>query len=113
VQILLRFPDFTNISRQKTVEVPTCTATEITEIAMALTRQMRKGNAPIRMITVTVTGLTDVEYAEQMNLLDPEAPIRRKKREGAERAMDSIREKYGKTAVQFGAQLREENNAVD
>ena len=109
VQVLLRDPDFRNISRQKTLEHSTCTAQEITEEAMKLIALIHSAGMPIRMITITVANLTDEDYGDQLNFFAPNKPQIRRKQERAERAMDAIRAKFGKEAVQFGATFRNEN----
>ena len=51
-------------------------------------------------MTVTAQNLLPADQAgEQLDLFSPDASPRRQKVEKLERAMDSIRDKYGKTAI--------------
>ena len=59
--------------------------------------------APFRLIGVGISNLSDLADVMSMgNLLDPKAG----KREQAERAADTIKEKFGKDAIQKGRSLR-------
>jgi len=59
--------------------------------------------APFRLIGVGISNLSDmVDVMSMGNLLDPRAG----KREQAERAADTIKEKFGKDAIQKGRSLR-------
>ena len=58
------------------------------------------------MITVTVASLLSPEQTgEQLSLFDAGAAERREKQQKLDRAVDALRGKYGKDAVQYGASL--------
>lgn len=107
VQVLIRDPDFRNISRQTTLPAPTDSTRLLTETALALIAKHWKPGKPIRMITVTASSLLPAaEAGEQLSLFDMEAAARREKLERLDRAVDAMRGKYGKSAVQYGGALR-------
>ena len=78
---------------------------QLSEKAMELLERIWKPPAPIRMLTVTAIHLTEEGDAWQQEDLFTPVPQQEKqqKQEKLEQAMDSIRGKYGKTAIRFGA----------
>ncbi len=153
VQVLIRDPDFHNISRQITLPTATDSTRQLTETALSLIAQHWKPGKPIRMITVTAASLLSPEQTgeqlslfdagaqltetalsliaqhwkpgkpirmitvtaasllspeqtgEQLSLFDAGAAERREKQQKLDRAVDALRGKYGKDAVQYGASL--------
>lgn len=102
VQITLRTPDFKTITRQKQLSAPTHLMRDLTQASMELIERAWKPPAPIRMITVTAISLAPADAAfEQVSLFDAAAP-HRERQEKIEKTMDSIREKFGTDAIQFG-----------
>ena len=106
LQITIRDPQFKTITRQKSLPAPTCLARELTEHGMDLVRRSWNLNAPIRMLTVTAQGLlSQWDAPEQLDLFRPDDSARRDKLERLERAMDSIRDKYGRDAIRLTSLL--------
>ena len=100
VNIAVRDPNFKDISRQKGLSAPTWLAREITQAAMELLKLSWSPKAPVRALTVTAQSLLPAHMAaEQLDLLSPDAAPRREKVEKLERAMDGIRDRYGKEAI--------------
>jgi len=62
-----------------------------------------------RLIGIGVSTLGPDEQADPDDMLDPEA----NKRADAERAIDSVREKFGSDAVKFGINFRNKNLNTD
>lgn len=107
VQVLIRDPDFRNLSRQTTLSAATDSTRLLTETALALIAQHWKPGKPIRMITVTASSLVERgDTGEQLSLFDEGAAARREKLERLDRAVDALRGKYGRDAVQYGGALR-------
>lgn len=103
VQITLRTPDFKNITRQKQLSAPTHLMRDLTQAALELIESAWKPPAPIRMLTVTAISLVSSDAAfEQVSLFDTGAAPRRDRQEKIEKTMDTIREKFGTDAIQFG-----------
>lgn len=107
VQVLIRDPDFRNLSRQTTLSAATDSTRLLTETALALIAQHWTPGKPIRMITVTASSLVERgDTGEQLSLFDEGAAARREKLERLDRAVDALRGKYGRDAVQYGGALR-------
>ena len=104
VQVTIRDPDFKDICRQKRLDAPTCVTREIGDAALALIQASWNPRAPIRALTITGQNLVpESEAAEQIDLFAAGAPARRDKLEKLERAVDGIRDRVGKSAIQFAA----------
>ena len=105
VQITYRTPDFRNFSRQAQLPAPTHLMRPLADACLDLLLRIWKPPAPIRMLTVTAIHLTEEGDAWQQEDLFAPAPqqARQEKLEKLEQAMDSIRDKYGKSAIRFGA----------
>ena len=100
VQVTIRDPNFKDICRQARLAAPSCTAQDIGRAALGLIRCSWNGSAPIRALTITGQNLLpEGEAVEQLDLFTAGATPRREKREQLERAMDGIRNKYGRTAI--------------
>ena len=105
VQVQIKAPSLRVISRQTTLPHYTFLYQEILETTLELIQGNWPKGAPIRALTVGVTGLLPAREApEQMTLLEDDS-FSRKKRERLEKlesAIDSIRKKHGNQAISFG-----------
>ena len=97
VQVQIRDPFFKTVSRQQRLPAPTSVTRELYEAAAALVLRQCGGGAPVRMLTVTATGLTDC-CAAQMRLIGDgtEAHLRG---ERLDSALDGIRARFGEDAI--------------
>ncbi len=108
VKVEIKNPYFKTISRQRKLDNGINTAQSIKRIAMDIidATEYNLGNdkyEPIRLISITGIGLKDEKTNEQLSFFTQS--IKETEREEAiERAMDEIREKYGKESIKF-AQL--------
>ena len=100
VQVLIKNPSLKSISRQKQCDNPTDLARDIARCAMELIRASWEEDRPIRMLSVGAIHLTGAEGGFQTSLFQPQEDRRHQKQEKLEQAMDHIRAKYGKGAVQ-------------
>lgn len=98
VQVTIKNPDLVSIQRQEKLDHPTNLAKEITEKAMELVRRNWNMSNPIRMLTVTGGGIVCEDGQCQLSFF--EESVQNPKQEKLEKALDSIRSKYGKDAVQ-------------
>ena len=99
----IRDPNFKDICRQRPLPAPTCTARELTRAALDILDASWRPGAPIRALTLTAHNLVDEDgAAEQLDLFDPQAPLRRGKAEKLERTMDALRAKYGHDILSSG-----------
>ena len=95
VSLKIRFADFTTVTRAKTRPDATALAEEIEETALELLQKIpiRQG---VRLTGVTASGLA--KEWENPSLF----PGKHEKLRNVTRAMDEIREKFGKEAIQKG-----------
>ena len=105
VKVDIKDPLFQTISRQKQLERPINTASGLREAAMELIRASWRMSDPIRLITLTGINLQDENEAEQLSLFDT-TDHRREKDEKMERAVDSIRQKFGGAAITYGGLMK-------
>ena len=71
---------------------------------MALIESCWTWTSPVRAITITAVGLLPEEEAgDQLDLFTPEASEKREKQEKLERAMDELRDKYGRHVIRFAS----------
>jgi len=117
VQIGLRDPAFKNISRQKQLPHSTHLMRELLDASLELIEGVWQPPSPVRLISVTALQLTEQwETYEQTDLLSPQQPTQNAKQEKLEQAIDTIRRKYGHSAIAFGegsktaAEIAEEEN---
>ncbi len=97
VQVTIKDPNFHTIQRQKKAEKPTFLAREIQNLAMEIIEENWNMKLPVRMITVTGTGLIKSdEVNEQISLFDGNTE-RRKKAEKLEKTLDDLKNRYGNT----------------
>lgn len=109
VQITIRSPDFKDTCRQKRLAAPSCTAQDLGRAAIELIREAWDSNSPIRALTITGQNLLPEENAgEQLDLFHADAAPRREKRERLERAVDRIRGRFGRDAIQSAAVVGED-----
>ncbi|MBE6037495.1 MAG: DNA polymerase IV [Clostridiales bacterium] len=105
VKVDIKDPYFKTITRQKQLDVPTNLAEEISHAALQILRESWQEGKPIRLLTITGINLCREDEAEQMSLF-AEKNARRQRTEQAERAMDSIRQRFGNSSITFGRVLK-------
>lgn len=96
VKLKLRWADFTTLTRQTTLLVPTDQAADIFEAAVALLRKLRENRSPVRLLGVGVSHLGPP--ARQMELWGQDAEKARK----VQAALDELQEKFGKNIIDRG-----------
>ncbi len=107
VQITIRNPSFHTITRQKKLSVPTHLARDLAEASMELIAASWKMDAPIRMLTITGSGLVPEDFSgEQISFFPENQPEDTSRQEQLESALDEIRKKFGKGSLTFGAILQ-------
>ncbi len=123
IKLKLRWPDFTTLTRQTTLNSATDQEQEIEKAALDLLRSVRKPNQAVRLIGVGVTGLG--QPIRQLGLWDTSEPLQAKHTRGAQpgqprvhlagvlrmdsekerklqEALDELQEKYGRNAIHKG-----------
>jgi len=97
VTLKLKTADFKSRTRSRTLPNPTLLADVIYKTALPLLEPEIDGTA-FRLLGVGISSLRDADLADPADLLDPGAT----RRADAERAMDSVRAKFGDEAIKKG-----------
>ena len=114
VQITVRDPAFKDICRQKRLAAPTYVSRDLTDSAMELLRSCWNERQPVRALTITAQNLVEEgDAGEQVDLFAADAIPRRDKLEKLEKAMDSIRDKYGRGAISLASAVHPEGERED
>ncbi|MGI5918356.1 MAG: DNA polymerase IV [Christensenellales bacterium] len=104
VQVTIKDPSLKVINRQKPLPLTSYLAADIARAAMELISASWKTGNPIRMLSVTAFKLVpESRAAEQLSLFGDEKD--REKEERLEKALDAIREKFGKSSILPGSVL--------
>jgi DNA polymerase-4 len=101
VRLKLRFPDFNTVTRQSRLEQPTDQGPVIYEAAQQLLRAHLPARRKVRLIGLSLTGLLE-EGGYQLQLFDRSD----QRRIDIDRAVDDIRERYGREAIVRASLLR-------
>jgi DNA polymerase-4 len=104
VGVTVKDPTLHSVTRQRTVSPPTALGREIAEEATKIVLSEFLGK-PIRMLTVSASGLTVGEEGDQLSLFDGERTARHERDERIEHAVDGIRHRFGPAALVRGAVL--------
>lgn len=96
IKLKLRWPDFTTLTRQTTLNNPTDQDDEIERVALELLKAVRKPFQAVRLIGVGVTGLG--QPIRQLGLWDVDSEKERKLQD----VVDELQEKYGRNVIKRG-----------
>jgi DNA polymerase-4 len=96
IKLKIRWPDFTTLTRQTTLNDPTDQEEVIAKTALGLMHAVRKSNQPVRLIGVGVSGLG--APIRQLGLWDANLERERKLQE----IVDELQEKYGNHVIKRG-----------
>jgi DNA polymerase-4 len=99
VKLKIRWPDFTTLTRQTTLDQPTAQTSEIYKTALDLFEKVWRSGQAVRLIGVGVSGLG--APMRQLSLWDGEIIKDRRLQD----AIDSLQERFGRAAVLRGSQL--------
>jgi DNA polymerase-4 len=110
IQITIRDPNMKTITRSHTLMHATEHADVVYKEACRLFDQHWQLDSPVRLLGITLQGLTMKEdAAQQLDLFDYEKqPVREKLNE----AMDKLRDKYGENAVLTAGMLTDDPSAL-
>lgn len=97
VKLKIRWPDFTTLTRQSTLNAATDQDDEIAAAALALMRKVRLPGQPVRLIGVGVSKLG--APVRQLSLWDAVEDERSRRLQSA---IDLLQEKYGRNIIQKG-----------
>ena len=108
VSVKIKDEYLVSIQRQRSLDEATDLSKTILECAYSILCDQWRSGKPIRALTVTVSGLVHKnELAEQISLFDAPQFKRNEKEEKIEKTKDSIRQKYGSSAIVAGSVLDE------
>jgi DNA polymerase IV len=96
IRLKIRWPDFTTLTRQMTLNDATDQAQVILRAALELMKSVRKPNQAVRLIGVGITGLG--EPVRQLGLWDIDSERARKIQE----VLDGLQAKYGTDVIKRG-----------
>jgi DNA polymerase-4 len=96
IKLKIRWPDFTTLTRQTTLEHSTDQSKEIMKVALSLMRTVLKPGQAVRLIGVGVSGLRSP--IRQLTLWDAGSEKSRRFQE----AVNELREKYGDKVIHQG-----------
>ena len=99
VSIVIKYGDFQAITRQKSVS-PTFLTRDIYNTGIGLLADNWDGKRPVRLLGIGLSNIQE-DYDRQMSLfdMDESLPDANKKEEKLEKAMDGIRERFGRDIV--------------
>ena len=97
IKLKIRWPDFTTLTRQTSLNSPTDMEDEIAKCAIELMRSVRKTYQAVRLIGVGVSGLG--QPIRQLGLWDFDSEKSRKLQD----VLDILQDKYGKDVIKRGS----------
>ena len=105
IALKVRYPDFTTITRSRTLAGPTDSVQEVFGVAAELLDAHLPRGAPVRLLGVRVEQLVGGAAAEQLTLDGVNANWGNANWPDAERAADAARSKFGSAAVRLATLL--------
>ena len=104
VQIQIKDPLLATISRQQKLAAPTNVTRELYEAAVAIADKSWSMSSPVRLLSVTAANLGDC-CTEQMTLIGDTTEGKLKNAK-LDRAMDSIRSRFGKDSISYARLMK-------
>lgn len=98
VEISVRDTELRSFTRQKKIDVPTCSSLEMAKVALELFEASYHWTYPIRSVGIRGSGLVEASPFDQLSLFMDET--RRQRWELLDSAMDKVRNRYGYDSIQ-------------
>ncbi|THF83878.1 DNA polymerase IV [Cohnella fermenti] len=110
VSITIRDPDMKTITRATTLDAPTESTDEVYRVACSLMDRHWKSGQPVRLLGITLQGLSEKKTTPvQLDLFSyEEAP----RKEELNKVMDRLRDKYGESAVLTAGMLTDDPSSL-
>lgn len=105
VSVEVKYNTFVKNSHQTTLSTPTNTSNTIYKTACRLFDELWDGT-PVRLLGIRCTKLVDIDEPVQMSLMDYDFNEKDEKSKKLDSALDSIRKRYGSSAVVRGSMLK-------
>lgn len=113
IQVQIKDPQFKVTSRQKKLEHATSVSKEIFNISMDILHSFWQIGKPIRMITITGTGLiNESDDVYQLSLFE-DLDKAHEKREALEKTMDNLRAKFGDEKFGYHTNINTNTDKTD
>lgn len=103
VSVKVRTSDFATVTRSRTVDVPTDVAREIYLVARELVASVDRHGLPVRLVGVRGERVLAREGMAAQPTLEEAADPRSGAQRDAEVALDAVRQKFGRSAIDLGA----------
>ena len=97
VELSVRDTGLLSFTRQRKLKAPTCSSTEIAQVAFELFQANYRWDKPVRSIGVRGADLIEASAGVQTSLLDNDA--KREKWERIDAAVDHLRRRYGYMSI--------------
>jgi DNA polymerase-4 len=111
VHLKLRYGDFTTRTAQVTLDEATASTDQLVHTVRALLDGLWTPGVGVRLLGVGVTGFGDAP--RQLTLPDEATVVADERRRTIERAVDSLRERFGEDSVRFGARRASSSDPRD
>lgn len=98
VEVYVRDVDLNSFCRQRKLQNPTCSSSEIAQVAFELFRASYHWEKPVRSIGVRGAGLVEMDSCLQLSMFQDDK--KRDKWERIDATVDKLRERYGYMSVQ-------------
>lgn len=98
VEVYVRNIDLNSFCRQRKLQNPTCSSSEIAQVAFELFRASYRWEKPVRSIGVRGSGLVEMDSCLQLSMFQDDK--KRDKWERIDATVDKLRERYGYMSVQ-------------
>ena len=98
VEVYVRDVDLNSFCRQRKLQNPTCSSSEIAQIAFELFHASYRWEKPVRSIGVRGAGLVEMDSCLQLSMFQDDK--KRDKWERIDATVDKLRERYGYMSVQ-------------
>ncbi len=109
ISVEIKYNTFKKVSHQTTLSVPTSGSETIYKTACTLLDELWDGT-PIRLLGIRSSKLADDTEPVQMSLFDMTSSVSGEKEVKLEKALDSIRKKYGADAIVRGSLLHDNSD---
>lgn len=103
VSLKVRTSDFRTLTRSRTLATPTDIAREVYLAARALLAGVDLGGLPVRLVGVRAEGLSPAASTVRQPTLEEAVAENSTARRDAERAMDLVRGRFGRSAIAVGS----------
>ncbi len=107
IAVTVKDPLLRSSSRQKRLDEPTDLACDIADAALSMIPYLVASGAPVRAITITGQDIMpEKKYPLQQVMFPDRRAVRREKARRIERAVDSIRDRFGGDSVMRASSVR-------